>query len=309
MELLARFGTPHQKEKWLRPLLNGEIRSCFAMTEPDVASSDPTNLAATVVRQGPMYVVNGRKWWTTGAKDPRCHLILFLGRGPNAEQTDSTHRRHSSHSIVLIPMKARGVRLIRHLTVMGYDDAPHGHAEMEYCNVTVPIAEALLLGEGRGFEAAQSRLGGGRLHHCMRAVGYAERALELMIDRATARKAFDRNLSQFDSVLQFIAESRCDIEQGRHVVLRAAASVDNGDMRSARRDVAVAKIVVPRLVHNVIDRAVQVHGALGVSQDTTLAAMLAMIRSLRLADGPDEVHLVTVANMELRTRRKSIAKL
>jgi alkylation response protein AidB-like acyl-CoA dehydrogenase/aminoglycoside phosphotransferase (APT) family kinase protein len=306
MDLLARFGTDAQKARWLQPLLDGEIRSCFAMTEPGVASSDPTNLAATVARHGGSLVVNGRKWWTSGAMDPRCKLILFLGCGPGG---GSGERRHGRHTIVLIPMEAPGVKIVRHMSVFGFDDAPHGHAEMEFKNVIVQPRDAVLLGEGRGFEAAQSRLGGGRLHHCMRVVGLSERALEVLVARAERRSAFGRALVEHGVVLQQIAQSRCDVEQARQAVHAAAAAVDGSDVAAARRAVAIAKVVVPRLASNVLDRAIQVHGGAGVSQDTMLAMAYAHVRSLRLADGPDEVHLSSIAKLELATQRMRAARL
>lgn len=304
MELLARYGTPTQKQRWLKPLLDGKIRSCFAMTEPEVASSDATNLCASIEKLGDKYVINGRKWWTSGAMDPRCAVILLIGRGPH-KGGDANSGKHKQHTIVLIPMDTPGVRIVRHLKVFGYDDAPHGHAEMEFKNVTVNATDALLHVEGGGFEAAQSRLGGGRLHHCMRAIGSAERALELMVTRATTRSAFGKRLIQKDGVLREIAESRCNIEAARNVTLAAARAVDSGDVSAARRGVAVAKIEVPRLVSAVIDRAVQIHGGLGVCQDTVLARMYAHMRTLRLADGPDEVHKLSLAKSEVRR----IAKL
>lgn len=314
MELLARFGTDAQKRKWLQPLLDGSIRSCFAMTEPAVASSDPTNLSSAITRAGDSYVVNGRKWWTSGAMDPRCKVIVFIGRGPAGHEPEATDgaraqdsvRRHNAHTIVLIPMSTPGVRVLRHLTVMGYDDAPHGHAEVDFENVAVDARESLLLGEGRGFEAAQSRLGGGRLHHCMRAVGAAERALELLLDRASERTAFGGAFVDNDVVRQQIAESRCDIEQARLLVREACRAVDRGDVSETRRLVAVAKVRVPALASAVIDRAIQVHGGSGVSQETVLAQMSAHMRTLRLADGPDEVHLGSIAKAELRRRASKL---
>lgn len=309
MELLARFGTEEQKARWLRPLLDGAIRSCFAMTEPDVASSDPTNLGATIARRGSSLVINGTKWWTSGALDPRCKVILLLGCGPDKVSGGGDMKRHQRHTIVLIPMDASGVNVRRHLTVFGYDDAPHGHAEMEFRDVAVDPKDAVLLGEGRGFEAAQSRLGGGRLHHCMRMVGLAERALELLVARAESRVAFGHKLSAHGVVVQDIAQSRCNIEQSRQAVAAAAAAVDSGDTMRARREVAIAKVVVPRLAAKVIDRAIQVHGGGGVSQDTVLAQAYAHARSLRLADGPDEVHLLSIAKLELKSQRHREARL
>lgn len=298
MELLARYGTEHQKKKWLVPLLSGEIRSCFAMTEPSVASSDATNLSVSITRAGSSYVVNGRKWWTSGAMDPRCKLIFLIGRGPHSAQRATN--KHQKHTIVLVPMSAPGVRVVRSLTVMGFDDAPHGHAEMEFQDVKVDAGEALLHREGGGFEAAQSRLGGGRLHHCMRSVGSAERALELMLSRAASRVAFGRPLQELGGAADAIAQSRCDIESARLLTQAAAMAVDSGDKRKARQMVAIAKISVPRLTCNVIDRAMQIHGGAGVSQDTVLAQMWAHARALRIADGPDEVHSANLAKGEIR---------
>lgn len=352
MELLARFGTDEQKARWLQPLLEGRIRSCFAMTEPDQASSDPTQLVATISRRASSLVVNGKKWWTSGAMDPRCKVILFLGCGPVDAGGDDgggggIGGRHRRHTILLIPMNAPGVTVRRHLTVFGYggrrktkddvqlaetmlwkilkltstfssialcvlfrfNDAPHGHAEMEFSDVRVKPEDAVLLGEGRGFEAAQSRLGGGRLHHCMRMVGLAERALELLVTRAESRVAFGHKLSEHGLVLQQIAQSRCDIEQARQAVAAAAAAVDSGDVLHTRREVAIAKVVVPRLATDVIDRAIQVHGGAGVSQDTILAQAYAHARSLRLADGPDEVHMLSIAKLELKSQRQRAARL
>ena len=305
MELLARYGTPAQRRRWLEPLLDGKMRSCFAMTEPEVASSDATNLSTKIQRIGDKYVINGRKWWTSGAMDPRCDLILLIGRGPENEKSALQPSKHRQHTIVLIPMNTPGVRILRHLTVFGYDDAPHGHAEMEFQNVTVDACDALLHVEGGGFEAAQSRLGGGRLHHCMRAIGSAERALELMVRRAESRTAFGRPLSQKDGMLREIGQSRCDIEAARLLTLAGSKAVDIGDVTAARRAVGIAKIEVPRLVSNVLDRAVQAHGGMGVCQDTVLARLYAHIRTLRIADGPDEVHMLSLAKSEVRR----IAKL
>lgn len=313
MELLARFGNQNQRKRWLEPLLNGSIRSCFAMTEPAVASSDPTNLSSTIARSDDSFVISGRKWWTSGAMDPRCKLIVFLGRGPSSNQfprdaTSSGQRvsRHRQHTIILIPMDTPGIKVLRHLTVMGYDDAPHGHAEVVFDQVRIPAENSVLLGEGRGFEAAQSRLSGGRIHHCMRAVGSGERALSMMIQRARARSAFSRKFVDHGVVRQQIATCRCDIEQARLLVESAAKAVDSGNTEAARQAVGIAKVMVPQLIGKVIDRAIQIHGAMGVSQDTVLAMMSAHIRSLRLADGPDEVHLGSIAKMELK---KHAAKL
>lgn len=298
MELLAMFGTDKQKKRWLQPLLDGEIRSCFAMTEPEVASSDATNISTTIERRGSTYVINGRKWWTTGALDSRCKLIVVLGRGP---VEGSAHQRHS---IVLVPMDTDGISIVRALTVFGYDDAPNGHGEVLLSNVTVPADEALLHKEGRGFEAAQARLGGGRLHHCMRAVGTVERALGMMISRAGQRTAFGKRLVDNDAVRQSIGESRCDVESMRAIVIAAAAAVDSEDIKKARQLVAVAKVMVPRLGMRVLDSAVQIHGGMGVCQDTVLAMMLSFMRALRLADGPDEVHLHNLGKADVGVWRK-----
>lgn len=293
MELLARFGSPHQKEMWLRPLLSGKIRSCFAMTEPAVASSDATNLRTSITKTSTSYKVNGRKWWTSGASDPRCKLILLVGHGPTHET------RHNSHSILLIPVHTPGVRITRNLNVFGYDDAPHGHGELEFKNVEVPHSY-LLHREGYGFFCAQSRLGGGRLHHCMRAVGVAERALALSISRARFRTLSDVPLLQKDLFLARIAQSRCDISAARLLVVAAAKAVDSGDKQATRRAVAVAKISVPNLVLQVLDRAIQAHGAHGLCQDNVLARLYAHMRALRIADGPDEVHLLNLGRLETR---------
>lgn len=278
------------------------------MTEPDVASSDATNLSLQIMKSGNNYVSNGRKWWTSGAMDPRCELILLIGRGPKSTMARSSSK-HKEHSIILVPMKSRGVRVVRYLSVFGFDDAPHGHAEMEFKNVTVPVEEALLHVEGGGFEAAQSRLGGGRLHHCMRAIGSAERALELMISRAEKREAFGMQLIKKDGILRDIALSRCDIETCRLLTLDAAHAVDSGDVRASRRAVAIAKISVPKLTCDIIDRAVQVHGGMGVCQDTVLARMFAHARALRIADGPDEVHVINLAKSEVKSHARRKAKL
>lgn len=305
---MARYGTPQQKKKWLEPLLDGRIRSCFAMTEPDVASSDATKLSLSIIKSGDTYISNGRKWWTSGAMDSRCELILLIGRGPK-NSTAGSGQKHKEHTIILVPMKTSGVRVIRYLSVFGFDDAPHGHAELEFRNVIVPAEEALLYVEGGGFKAAQSRLGGGRLHHCMRSIGSAERALELMISRAEKREAFGTRLIEKDGILRNIAQSRCDIETCRLLTLDAAHAVDSGDVQAARRAVAIAKISVPRLTCDIIDRALQVHGGMGVCQDTVLARMYAHARSLRIADGPDEVHEMALAKHEVKAHALKQAKL
>ena len=292
MEVLHLYGSPEQKATWLQPLLNGEIRSCFAMTEPDVASSDATNIRASIVRDGDGYVLNGRKWWTTGAGDSRCKLAIFMGK------TDETAPKHLQQSMVLVPMDAEGVKTERIMNVFGYDDAPNGHAQVLFNNVRVP-KENLLLGEGRGFEIAQGRLGPGRVHHCMRLIGLAERSLELMCGRAKDRAAFGRMIAEQGTVRNWIAESRCEIDQARLLVLRTAWMMDAAGNRSAKKEIAMIKAVVPRVVQKIVDRAIQVFGGAGVSQDTPLAQFWTYARTLRLADGPDEVHLESIAREEL----------
>ena len=292
MEVIHRYGNHVQKQRWLQPLLDGSIRSAFAMTEPGVASSDATNISLSAVRDGDEYVLNGEKWWTSGAGDPRCKiLIVMCVTNPDAP-------KHSRQSQILVPLDTPGVHIERMLTVLGYDGAPHGHAHLKFNNVRVSH-ENILLGEGKGFEIAQGRLGPGRIHHCMRFIGVAERALELMCERAQSRTAFGKRISELGANYDYIAESRIEIEMARLLTLNAAAKMDQVGNKQARNEIAQIKVVAPSMALKVIDRAIQIHGACGVSQDTPLAQMWANTRTIRIGDGPDEVHRRTVARMEL----------
>ena len=294
METIERYGTPEQKKQWLQPLLEGKIRSAFVMTEPKVASSDATNIESSIVRDGDSYVINGHKWWTSGIGDPRCKILIFM------DKTDPKNPdRYKQQSMILVPRETPGIKVLRMLTVFGYDDAPHGHGEVVFENVRVPAAN-MLLGEGRGFEIAQGRLGPGRIHHCMRQIGVAERALELMCKRSQNRVAFGKRLAENDITLERIAQSRIEIDQARLLVLHAAYMMDTVGNKAAKQAIAEIKVAVPNMTLQVVERAMQLHGGGGVSQEFPLASMWAHSRTLRFADGPDEVHRRQIGRLELR---------
>jgi acyl-CoA dehydrogenase len=292
MEVLERYGTPEQKKQWLEPLLEGRIRSGFAMTEPAVASSDATNIQSSIVRDGDHYVLNGRKWWTSGAGDPRCAIFIFMGK------SDPMADRHKQQSMILVPRDAPGVKIVRFLPVFGYDDAPHGHMEVDFVDVRVPVAN-MLLGEGRGFEIAQGRLGPGRIHHCMRLIGVAERALEAMCKRVKSRVAFGRPVAEQGVTLERIAEARIMIDEARLLTLKAAWMMDTAGNKGARAEIAMIKVAAPTMACQVLDWAIQAHGGAGVCDDFFLAKAYANSRTLRLADGPDEVHRNQIGKLEL----------
>ena len=294
MEVLHMFGTEAQKQQWLQPLLAGSMRSGFAMTEPDAASSDARNISTSIVQDGADYIINGRKWWTTGAMDPRCQILIVMGK------TDPTADAHHQQSMVLVPMDTPGVKIIRNLKVFGYEDQ-HGHAEISFTDVRVPITN-LIAKEGDGFAIAQARLGPGRVHHCMRAIGISERALSLMVTRANSRSTFGKELIRQGVIQEWIAQARIDIEQARLLVLKTAWLIDTKGAKAARKEIAAIKVVVPQMAQAIVDHAIQVYGGAGVSQDTPLASMYAGIRTLRIADGPDEVHLRDIARLEIKSQ-------
>ncbi|HXF17792.1 MAG TPA: acyl-CoA dehydrogenase family protein [Burkholderiales bacterium] len=294
MEVLLRYGSPEQQKQWLIPLQNGEIRSAFLMTEPEVASSDATNIQCRIERQGDAFIINGRKWWSSGAGDPRCKIFIVMGKS-NPDSAD----RYKQQSMILVPADTKGVKIIRSLSVFGYDDAPHGHMEVELDNVRVP-ASSMLLGEGRGFEIAQGRLGPGRIHHCMRIIGQAERALELMCKRLKSRVAFGKPVIEHNVWHERIAESRVMIEQARLLTLKAAYMMDTAGNKEAKAEIAMIKVIAPNMAQQIMDWAIQAHGGGGVSQDFPLAMMYSHNRTLRLADGPDEVHRNQIARLELK---------
>lgn len=298
METIWLYGTQEHKDKWLRPLLDGKIRSCFSMTEPEVASSDATNIQCSMVRDGDEYVINGRKWWSSGANSNDCKIAVVMGK------TNPDAPKHKQQSMILVPLDTPGVTIMRALSVFGYDHAPHGHAEIDFKDVRVP-ASNILLGEGRGFEIAQGRLGPGRIHHAMRCIGVAERALEAMCRRAVSREAFGAKLADHGMTKHLIAESRCEIDQARFLTMRAAEMMDTVGNKVARKEIAMIKVVAPTMTCNVVDRAIQLHGGMGVCQDTFLASAYANARTLRLADGPDEVHREAIAKLEMKQYRNT----
>jgi acyl-CoA dehydrogenase len=294
MEIIAQFGTPEQQKRWLEPLLSGEIRSCFAMTEPEVASSDATNIRSSIVREGDDYVINGRKWWVSGAANLRCKIAIVMGKTARGSGAP-----HEQQSMILVPTESKGVKVVRTLSVFGYNEAPHGHAEILFENVRVPTSN-ILWAEGKGFAIAQARLGPGRIHHCMRSIGVAERALDLLCKRVKSRVAFGKPLADQGVIQQWIATSRIEIEQARLLTLKAAYMIDKVGAKEARREIAMIKVVAPNVALRVLDRAIQAFGGAGVSEDFPLARLWALSRSLRIADGPDEVHEMSIAKLELR---------